>query len=155
MATKRKNKKHHGRKTGHRRGRRVSGFGGGIPMQHLLAFGAGAVASKGLNGVTKNIQFVQDKPIVRPLVKLGIGYGLSQWNGAGDFVQNMGAGFIGEGALDLLAVAAPNVFQNLAGEPAVSGPGGMKLIDLDNMPVSGYEDIDVNVAGYDDDLEVL
>lgn len=135
---------------GRRPGRRVSGFGGGIPVNTLIAVGAGAVVSKGLNGVVKNVSFINDKPIVRPLLKLGLGYLGTSWKGGGEFVQNAALGMIAEGGLDLLGVAAPNVFSKLAGEPAVSGP---TMIDLDE--VSGYDNIDTGVAGYEDDLMVV
>lgn len=120
--------------TSRRRGRsRVRGIGSaGVPM-HLIAVGAGAVASKALNGVAKNIKIIQSKPIILPVLKLGIGY-LMFTKADNDFVQGMGMGFIAEGGLTALEVAAPNVFQKLAGGP-VSGIG-TTYVDLDE--VSGY-----------------
>ena len=130
------------RRKSSRRGRRVSGISG-IEMNDLVAVGAGAVGSKALNGVLKNVKFINDKPILRPIVKLGLGYMLMSWKGAGNFGQNAAMGIMAEATLDLLGVAAPNVFAKLAGDPPISG---YNMIDLDE--VKGYNNVDTGVAGY-------
>lgn len=148
---KKNSKKGTSRRRHARRGRRVSGFAGGIPMETLAGIGAGAVASKALNGVLKNIKFVNDKKMVRPAIKLGLGYFVSGYKGGGEFVQNIGLGMLAEGSLDLLAAVAPNVFGK-EGEQ-VGAIHGNTVIDLDS--VSGYDNLDTAVAGYDDDITVL
>lgn len=137
---KKKNKKRGGKKTARRRGRRVGGFGGGIPMDALGGF-AGFVAAKALNGVTRNIQFIQDKPIVLPLIKIIGGY-FAHEKAREPFVRNMGLGAIIQGGSDALEVLAPNVFKKLGGD--VNGIG--TVIDLDDNPLSGYDDMQVEHA---------
>ena len=123
------------RTAGRRRGRsRVRGIGAGIQMEQLAAVVAGAVASKALNGVGKNIKFISSKPIVLPIIKVAAGYFMVT-KSSNDFVAGMGLGFIGEGALNALEVGAPNVFQKLTGGP-VSGIG-TTYVDLDE--VSGND----------------
>ena len=151
MAKKSKTRRKPARRS-RRRGRSVSGIGmAGVPIETLAAVGAGAVASKALNGVLSNVKALEGKPIVRPIIKLGVGYLLTAYKGGGQFVQSAGMGFIAEGALDMLGVAAPNVFSKLTGEPGEVG--AVTLIDLDE--VNGYGSVDTNVAGYEDDTFVM
>lgn len=123
------------RATGRRRSRsRVRGIGGGIQMEQLASVVAGAIASKAFNGVTKKIDFLAKKPIVLPIIKVAAGYFMLA-KSDNPFVQGMGFGFIAEGGLQSLEVAAPDVFKKLTGGP-VSGIG-TTYIDLDDS-VSGY-----------------
>lgn len=127
------------RATGRRRSR-VRGIGAGIQMEQLASVVAGAVASKALNGVGKNVKFLAQKPIVLPIIKVAAGYFMVT-KSDNDFIAGMGLGFIGEGALNALEVGAPNVFQKLTGGP-VSGIG------------TTYIDLDDNVSGYNADSGV-
>ena len=148
-----KKQKKNGRKPGKaRRGRSRVGSLGGVSLERLAGVAAGAVASKALNGITAKIQFVQEKPIVLPVAKGAIGYMMLAYS-KNSFVQDAGLGFVAEGALQALEVAAPQVFKKLVGNSV--GRVGTTLIDLDD-PISGYEDsmdVDHGVAGvYDDNM---
>jgi hypothetical protein len=148
-----KKQKKGGRRPGkaRRRGRSRVGALGGVQLETLAGVAAGAVASKALNGVTAKIDFVQNKPIVLPIVKGGLGYLMLAYS-KNPFVQNMGLGFVAEGALQGLEVAAPQVFKKLVGDGV--GHVGSTLIDLDD--IGGYSDsmdVDHGVAGvYDDNM---
>lgn len=145
MAKKRKKAGRKASRSG-RRGRRVSGIGmAGIPMEALGGM-AGFVAAKTLNGVTRKIKIVQEKPILLALAKIGIGYYMNASAKEG-FVKNMGLGVIIQGGSDALEVLAPNVFKQNAAAPAVEGIGA--VIDLDDDGLSGYDNMDVEhtVAG--------
>lgn len=143
MAKKKVAKTRKRRATGRRRGRsRVRGIGfAGVPMEQVASVVAGAVASKALNGVTKKIKFITGKPIVLPIIKLAAGYFMFT-KSDNSFVQGMGMGFIGEGALQALEAASPDVFKKLN-----EGLGGIGANTT-------YIDLDDNVSGYNADSGV-
>jgi len=146
MAKKKHSKKRGGRKAGRRRGRRVSGVGAiGISMETLAGIAAGAAASKALNGVTKNIDMITKKPIILPALKVGIGF-LGYTKLQNPFLRDMASGMVAEGALHALDVLAPNVFK----APLAGGAVGT-VIDLDDNPLSGYDDMQVEqvVSGFE------
>lgn len=151
-----KSKKSKGKKSGtsRRRGRSRVGALGGVSMEALAGVAAGAVASKALNGVTRKIKIVQDKPIILPVAKAGLGY-LMIAKSKNSFVQNMGFGFIAEGVLQGLEVGAPDVFKKLAGGPVSDVNGiGTTYIDLDDISGTDSMNIDHGVAGVEDDMLV-
>lgn len=114
-----------------RRGRsRVGALGAGVPMETLGAVIVGGVASKAVNGVAKNVAFLQDKKWALPVIKLAGGYMLTRQKAP--FMQGMGTGVMLEGFFHGLEAFAPNVFQKLTGGE-VKGIG-YTLIDLDDMP---------------------
>lgn len=140
-----KKRKHGGRKgkKHHRRARRVSGISGGIPMDAVAGL-VGFVGSKALNGITKNIKFIQDKPIMLPVLKLGLGWWAHN-NASDPFLRNAGLGVMIEGGSNALEALAPNVFKNglFAGASPVGSIG--TVIDLDTPgELSGVGD-DMNV----------
>lgn len=142
---KKRKQKRGGRKTSRRSGRRVSGIGMvGVSMETLGGIAAGAVASKALNGVAKNVKALQSKPIILPVAKIAIGY-IMFTRSDNEFIRNMGGGFVAEGGLSALDVLAPNVFKG--GLAAGTGIGA--VIDLDEPYMSGYGDMQIEqqVAG--------
>ena len=153
MAKKKVTKK---RKPTRRRRSRVSGVGmlPGVPLEQIAAFAGGAIASQALNGIAKNVSALQKNAKILPLIKIGIGvFALAKSNN--EMLKNMGGGFVAEGALQLVRVAAPNVFNTLNGEPV--GSIGTTLIDLDGISGNGNylygEDQQVG-ALYDEDYSV-
>lgn len=138
--SKKKGKKHRrhnaGRKQTRRRRARVSGVGAvGVSMNTLAGLAAGAVASKALNGVTKNIKFLNEKKWVLPIAKVTAGF-LMVSRSPNQFVQDMGGGFIADGVLQGLEALAPNVFNKLTGDGPIEGVG-TTYIDLDNSDAVG------------------
>lgn len=132
---KKKQKKAKSRTTRRRRStRRVSGIGmvGGLPLETLAGIAGGAIASKALNGIAKNIKPLQKNPKILPIIKVVAG-GYMVAKGS-PTMQNIGTGVLAEGALDALEVFAPNVFKKMkAGYSADSVDGiGTTLIDLDD-----------------------
>lgn len=149
MAKKKVTKK---RKTTRRRRSRVAGIGmlPGIPLEQMAAFAGGAIASQALNGVAKNVSALQKNDKILPLIKIGIG-AFALTKGGNDMLRNMGGGFIADGTLQLVRVAAPNVFNTLNGS-GVNGIGAT-LIDLDNIAGPGeylYAE-DHQVGAYSDE----
>jgi hypothetical protein len=130
MAKKKKTTKR--RSSVRRRGRgRVSGIGmlPGVPLEAMAAIGAGAVASQALNGIAQNIDVLQRNPKILPIAKLMIG-GFMVSKSKNPMVQNLGGGFIADGALQAARTFAPNVFKGLTGNVG-------SLIDLDNYVAGG------------------
>ncbi len=156
MAKKSKTKSKKRPATRRNRGR-VGAFGGGVDIEMLGSVFAGAVASKALNGVGKNIKPLQGNKFALPVIKLAIG-GYLAAKSPNPLLKNMGLGFIAEGGLSLLEGAAPNVFQKLTGGPIegigaadtltldleqyVSGPGGGYVFEEDHS-VGAYNDTEV------------
>lgn len=153
---KKSNKKGKKRPATRRSRGRVGAFAGGVDIEMLGSVFAGAVASKALNGIGKNIKPLQGNKFAMPLLKLGIG-GYLAAKSPNPMLKNMGLGFIAEGGLSLLENAAPNVFQKLTGdingigaadtltldlEQYVSGPGGAYVFDEDHS-VGAFNDVDV------------
>jgi hypothetical protein len=101
----------------------------GVPLEAIAAIGAGAIASQALNGISQNIDMLQRNPKILPIAKLVIG-GYLATKGKSAMLQNVGGGFIADGALQAARTFAPNVFKGLTGGNVGS------LIDLDNY-VSG------------------
>lgn len=101
----------------------------GVPLEAMAAIGAGAVASQALNGIAQNIDVLQRNPKILPIAKLVIG-GFMVSKSKNPMVQNLGGGFIADGALQAARTFAPNVFKGLT-----NGNVG-SLIDLDSY-VSG------------------
>ena len=143
----------------YRRRRRIGGVGsiGSVPTQ-LFAAAGGAIASKALNGIVKNIPALNKYKIVLPAIKGAAAYFIIKSNEP--LVQNAGIGVAAEAGLQALEAFAPNVFQRLTGGfTAVSGigSGNTRYLDLDDMQVNrgvGAYGEDAAVSGYGEEFEM-
>ena len=145
MAKKKKSTKTRRRpaaKRGGRRGR-IRGIGGVAFEQAGLAL-VGGLAGRVVTNATKNVKFIQDKPIVRIGAKAAAGYYLLTLKNP--MLNDFAMGWLGETALDAAGHFAPNVFG--ASKLAPDGVGAV-VIDLDEQ-VSGYDETFVAGTGNDD-----
>ena len=130
-----------------RRGRgRVGAAGGGVPLEMMAFALGGGLGGRIITNVTKNVGFIQKRPIFRVGLKGLICYWMLTQKSSS--MMAAGFGLAGETALDAAGQFAPNVFGLAAQKSAV----GATVIDLDN-PISGANE-DYGVAGMNDDLAV-
>lgn len=139
------------------RRRRISGVGtvGSVSTQ-LIAAAGGAIASKALNGIVKNVPALNKNKIILPALK-GVGaYFMLRSNEP--LLQNAGIGVAAEAGLQALEAFAPNVFQRLTAGPVSGiGAGGTKYLDLDDMQINrgvGAYGEEVSVGAYGEEFEI-
>ena len=110
----------------------------------IALIGGGAVASNFVGN-----QFLGSmKPIVRGAIKAGIGAVVLPMLGKGETFQNLGDGFIADGALEMAAAALPGKIKIAYADSNISGTESNFQIDEDYDSVSGYND--PAVGGYND-----
>ena len=156
-----KNKKRTG---GRRRSRgrgRVGAISQGLGMETLAGIVVGGFGAMALNGIAKNVAFLQKSKWLLPATKVVGGFLLAN-NTSSAFAQGAGGGMVLQGVFDGGQTLAPNVFNKLTGggSAQINPSVGATLIDLDDVrgigsgmsmedeqAVAGLYDVDSGVAG--------
>jgi hypothetical protein len=139
------------------RRRRISGVGSAVisvPVQMIFAVG-GAVASKALNGVAKEVKFLKNSKYALPALKGVAAYYML--TSKQQYLQDAGIGVAAEAGLQLLEAVAPKVFKPNADSLLGIGASSTKYLDLDDMQINrgvGAYGEEVGVGAYGDEFEM-